>query len=262
MSSEKNFGLSEEQTKAVKNLILRMADDELIIGHRNSEWTGLGPILEEDIAFSSMAQDKLGHAQALYNILHTMGEPDADTIAFTRNEKNFYCCHLVEYPIGDYDFSIMRHFLFDTAEAVRFDMLTRSSFQPLANLAKKMRGELKYHTMHANIWINQLGKGTDESHIRMQKALDECFPLALGIFEPSDYENVLSESGIFDGEKLLQSVWMDITAEVMEKSNLKLPDLDSVTPSYGGRKGFHTEHLQPLLDEMTEVYATDPTAEW
>jgi ring-1,2-phenylacetyl-CoA epoxidase subunit PaaC len=254
-----------DNTQAIKNLLFRMADDELIIGHRNSEWTGLGPILEEDIAFSSMAQDKLGHAQALYNILHSMGEADADTLAFTRNEKNFYCCHFVEYPIRDYDFSLMRHFLFDTAEAIRFDMLTKSSCQPLANLAKKVRGEIKYHTMHANIWISQLGKATDESNIRMQAALNECYPLALGIFEKSDYEDALIESGVFDGEELLKKVWTDIVSEVIEKSNLKMPDFDESnlsTLAFGGRKGYHTEYLQPLLDEMTEVYSIDPSAEW
>ena len=256
--------LDNENSKAIKNLLFRMADDELIIGHRNSEWTGLGPILEEDIAFSSMAQDKLGHAQALYNILNSMGEADADTLAFTRNEKNFYCCHFVEYPIRDYDFSLMRHFLFDTAEAIRFDMLTKSTLEPLANLAKKVRGELKYHTMHANIWISQLAQATDESKIRMQEALNECYPLALGIFEKSDYENVLIESGVFEGEELLQKVWTDVVSEVLEKANLKLPEInsDNSTLAFGGRKGYHTEYLQPLLDEMTEVYSIDPSAEW
>src|SRR6188472_4363522 len=124
---------SDKQMTAIKDLLFRMADEELILGHRNSEWTGLGPILEEDIAFSSMAQDKIGHAQALYEVLHKNGEADTDTIAFTRKEKDFKCCHFVEYPIGDYDFSLMRHFLFDTAEAIRFDMLCESSFEPVAN---------------------------------------------------------------------------------------------------------------------------------
>ena len=253
---------SEIQISAVKDLLFRMADDELILGHRNSEWTGLGPILEEDIAFSSMAQDKIGHAQALYEILHKHGEADTDTIAFTRNEKDFKCCHIVEYPIGDYDFSLMRHFLFDTSEALRFDMLSDSAFEPVANVAKKFRGEIKYHTMHADIWINQLGNSNEESKARMQSALNECFPLALGIFEPNDYEDILAEAKIFPGEKILQVQWLEKINPVLEKANLKLPDLNSMVPAYGGRKGFHTEYLQPLLNEMTEVYSIDPNAEW
>jgi len=253
---------SDIQMKSLMDLLFRMADDELILGHRNSEWTGLGPILEEDIAFSSMAQDKLGHALALYTVLTKMGESDPDTLAFARNEKELKCCHLVEYPIGDYAFSLIRHFLFDEAEALRFEMLSSSSFEELANVAKKFRGELKYHTMHAETWLNQLGNSNEESNAKMQAALNECFPLALGIFEPSDFENVLIDSKVFEGEKDLQERWLQRIGKILEKSNLKLPDIFSVTPSYGGRKGYHTEFLQPMLDEMAEVYNIDPKAEW
>lgn len=253
---------SDMQMTAIKNLLFRMGDDELILGHRNSEWTGLGPILEEDIAFSSMAQDKVGHAQAIYEILHKSGEADIDTIAFARKEKDFKCCHLVEYPIGDYDFSLMRHFLFDTAEAVRFDMLSDSSFEPVANVAKKFRGEIKYHTMHADIWINQLGNSNEESKTRMQSTLNKCFPLAFGIFEPSEYEDILAEGKIFAGEKALQEHWLNKIKPVLEKANLTIPVVNKISGSYGGRKGLHTEYLKPLLDEMSEVYSIDPDAEW
>lgn len=254
--------LNEIQTKALKDLICRIADDELILGHRNSEWTALGPILEEDIAFSSMAQDKLGHSLALYQLLNSMGEPDPDTIAFTRKEKDFKCCHLVEYPIGEYDFSLMRHFLFDKSEAIRFDLLSRSSFEDLANIAKKFRGELKYHTMHADTWLVQLGNATEESKARMQSALNQCFPLALGIFEPGEYDEVLLTENFFPGEKVLQAMWLDSIKTILDTANLSIPDVDNVDPSYGGRKGYHTEYLKPLLDEMTEVYSIDPNAEW
>lgn len=253
---------SDKQMTAIKDLLFRMADDELILGHRNSEWTGLGPILEEDIAFSSMAQDKIGHSQALYEILHRYGEADTDTIAFSRNEKDFKCCHLVEYPIGEYDFSLMRHFLFDTAEAIRFNMLSDSNFEPVANVAKKFAGEIKYHTMHADIWITQLGNSNEESKARMQSALNECFPLALGIFEPSEYEEILISAKIFPGEKALQEQWMENIKHILDKADLKIQDVNDKEPSYGGRKGFHTEYLQPLLNEMTEVYSIDPNAEW
>ncbi len=253
---------SEVQLSAIKNLIYRMADDELILGHRNSEWTALGPILEEDIAFSSMAQDKLGHSLALYQVLHTLGEADPDTTAFARSEKDFKCCHLVEYPIGDYDFSLMRHFMFDTSEAIRFEMLSYSSYDKLANVAKKFRGEIKYHTMHADTWLVQLGNATKESKARMQSALNQCFPLALGIFEPSDFEDVLNSGNIFPGERILQEKWLESVKYILEKANLTLPEVKNVNPAYGGRKGFHTEYLKPLLDEMTEVYSIDPDAEW
>lgn len=253
---------NEDQQKAIKDLLFRMADDELILGHRNSEWTGLGPILEEDIAFSSMAQDKIGHSLALYQVLNKMGDSEPDSLAFSREEKDFKCCHFVEYPIGEYDFSLMRHFLFDNAEAIRFEMLSESTFEEIANIAKKIKGEIKYHTMHSETWIVQLGNGTEESRAKMKSTLKECFPLALGIFEPSEFEDVLSGSGIFAGEKVLREMWLERIDRVLTKANLQLPDINSATPSYGGRKGVHTEYLKPLLDEMSEVYSIDPNAEW
>src|SRR6186713_1328644 len=125
---------------AIKDLLYRIADDQLILGHRNSEWTGFGPLLEEDIAFSSMAQDKIGQSHALYQILHQLGEQVPDTVAFTRNANQFHNCIFVELPNGEYDFSLVRHFLYDTALAIRFDSLTRSACQPLAELSVKIRG--------------------------------------------------------------------------------------------------------------------------
>lgn len=249
--------------EALKELLYKMADDQLIIGHRNSEWTGLGPTLEEDIAFSSMAQDKIGQSLALYTILHEqLGERDPDTIAFLRDEKEFKCCHLVEYPIGEYDFSLVRHFLFDTAEHLRFEMLASSSYEPLAQVARKIKGEIKYHVLHAQIWMKQLGNGTEESHARMQTALNEAMPLALGIFEASMYETELIENGIFGGEEELRKRWLEAIGTTLEQSNLSLPDIDTLVAAYGGRQGYHTPHLQPMLEEMASVFRIDPGTEW
>jgi ring-1,2-phenylacetyl-CoA epoxidase subunit PaaC len=247
---------------AIKELLYKMADDQLILGHRNSEWTGFGPLLEEDIAFSSMAQDKVGQSQALYNILHSLGEAEPDTIAFMRNADQFHNCHFVELPNGEYDFSLIRHFLFDTAEALRFEMLTKSSFEPLAQLAKKIQGELRYHTMHANIWIKQLGSATEESIGKLQQSLEMAMPYALGIFEPSQNEKDLIDNGIFEGEKALQNQWLKKVEEIISQTKLILPDVNSLTPAFGGRTGKHTENLQLLLDEMSEVFRIDPSADW
>lgn len=254
--------LNTQQNTAVKNLLYKMADDLLILGHRNSEWTGLGPILEEDIAFSSMAQDKIGQAQALYAILHQLGENDPDTIAFTRDEKDYKCCQLVEYPIGEYDFSLMRHFLFDHSNWLRFDMLVNSNFEPLAQVARKFRGEIKYHVMHADTWIEKLATGNEESKARMQTALNECFHLALGIFEQGKEEETLKSSKIFEGEVELQKLWFERISTLLTKAGLQLPEEKDWKPALGGRFGYHTEHLQPLLNEMTEVFRIDPGAEW
>lgn len=249
--------------EAIKELLFKMADDALIIGHRNSEWTGLGPTLEEDIAFSSMAQDKIGYAWALYGILNKeFGEPDPDTLAFAREAKQFKCCHLVELFTRDYAFALMRHFLYDHADAMRYDLLRDSSFAGLANLAKKVHGELKYHTLHADTWAKHLGHGSEESAARMQSALNEAFPLALGIFEPGPFESDLMDTAVFVGEEVLKDSWLATIEPILDKAGLKLPDMDKTKPAFGGRMGHHTDDLEPLLKEMREVITSDPGTEW
>ena len=249
--------------EAIKDLLYKMADDALVIGHRNSEWTGIGPMLEEDLAFSSMAQDKVGHAQALYQILHdALGEKTPDELAFQREEKEFKCCQLVELPIGEYDFSLVRHFLFDHAELIRYEMLTASSFMPLAQLARKVKGEIKYHVMHADTFLKQLAQGTQESKARMQSSLDYALPYALGIFEKSTYEDVLIKEGIFGGEEKLQEKWLERVTTIVTAAGLNMPSVADSKIVYGGRKGYHSKFLEPLLDEMTEVTQIDPNAEW
>ncbi len=247
---------------ALKELLYKMADDLLILGHRNSEWTGMGPLLEEDIAFSSMAQDKIGQSYALFQLLQGLGEQAPDTVAFTRNAEQFHNCVLTELPNKEYDFSLIRHFLFDTADALRWEMLTHSSYEPLAQLAKKIQGELRYHTLHANTWVKQLGSATEDSIGRLQKSLKEAMPYALGMFEESPYEAALIADKIFAGEKTLMAAWKSKVEAVLSATQLEIPDWTVITAITGGRIGKHSEHLQPMLDEMSEVFRMDPTAEW
>ncbi len=246
----------------LKELLYKMADDLLILGHRNSEWTGMGPLLEEDIAFSSMAQDKIGQSLALFTMLNELGEQAPDIVAFTRNANQFHNCVLVELPNREYDFSLIRHFMFDTADALRWEMLSRSTYEPLALVANKIKGELRYHTLHGNTWVKQLGSATEESISRLQSSLNEITPYALGIFEPSPFENEIISSGVFEGEEKLMEAWKASVTGVISQTSLHLPDWQLITPVSGGRVGKHSKHLQPMLDEMSEVFRIDPTAEW
>jgi ring-1,2-phenylacetyl-CoA epoxidase subunit PaaC len=248
---------------AIKDLLYRLADDDLIMGHRNGEWTSLGPILEEDIAFSSMAQDEVGHAHAWYQLMHEfMGENDPDQIAFNRKVENFRSCHLTESPIGDYAFSLMRHFLYDMAESIRLESLSRSSFKPLAEMAKKLGREEKYHQMHAITWVQQLSQATPESKSRMQEALNQTWFLAYSLFEPTEFESALANEGIQPTEMELEKIWEKACTDILIQNGLTIPENGNRTAHYGGRSGKHTEYLQPLLTEMTEVFAIDPTAKW
>lgn len=249
--------------EAVKDLLFRLADDKLIMGHRSSEWIGIGPILEEDIAFASMAQDEIGHAQSYYQLLHDMGEANPDTLAFGRDLAAFRCCHLVEYPIGDYAFSLMRHFFFEMADAVRLKHLSRSSYQPLAQLATKIAREEKYHQLHARSFVQQLSRGGEEARLRMQAALDEVYPMAFGLFEPTVFSVQLAAAGVQPLEDDLMKEWRTQVEPFLSSTcGLRLPDVKDFIEHFGGRSGHHTEHLLPLLREMTEVYEIDPAAKW
>jgi ring-1,2-phenylacetyl-CoA epoxidase subunit PaaC len=246
----------------LERLLFHMADDLLILGHRNSEWTGIGPVLEEDIAFASMAQDKIGQAQALYKLINAKYDTDsADQIAFNRKENAFFSCQFVEYPIGEYDFSLVRHFLFDIAQMVRFDDLIKSSNDDLRIIAKKYQGELKYHVMHANIWMEQLMNGSEESKARINSSINNLWPKAHSIFESFEGEDELIYNKIYSGERELLSRWQNIIIEKCKNWGILLDDIKKVKTN-GGRKNIHTEFLSDLLLEMTEVFNIEPSAEW
>jgi ring-1,2-phenylacetyl-CoA epoxidase subunit PaaC len=245
----------------LQQFILQLADNLLVMGHRNSEWTGLGPIIEEDIAFASIAQDQVGQAWNLYQLLESeFGFAHPDQVAFTRNEKEFYSSHLVEQPTGEYDFSLARHYFYDLAQLIRYEMLSRSSYEPLAKLAKKFHGEVKYHVFHAQTWMKQLMDGNEVSKARMQSAVNDVFPFAMGAFESVDGEEALIAEGIFEGESALKDAWMQQVGAQLLEWGYSLPQL--AQPVLGGGKGYHSEYLQPLLDEMGEVFRLDPSAEW
>ena len=246
--------------EAVVHLLYRMADDDLIIGHRNSEWTGHAPILEADIAFSSMAQDEMGHARAYYEMLRALGEPDPDTLAFERGPREYRCASLVCLPKGDWGFSLVRQFLYDASEQVRLTALAEGSLVPLAQLAAKLRGEEKYHMMHGRTWVLRLGSSTTESHEKMQAALDRAYPHALGLFEPTEFDEALAQAGVCPREDELQGQWESAVAPVLADAGLKVPD--AAKPMFGGRVGRHPPELVELLDQMQLVYRIDPAAKW
>jgi ring-1,2-phenylacetyl-CoA epoxidase subunit PaaC len=248
---------------AVKELIIKIADDALIFGHRNSEWTGLGPTLEEDIAFSSMAQDKIGHAWNLYALLHNKyGLPNPDKFGFLRDETAYKCCRFVEIYTQDYAFALIRQFLYDHADYLRYQMLLKSTNEELRQFAQKVLGEMKYHVLHADTWIKHLGLGNQESKTRMQNALNVAFPMAFSIFEPGPYEKQLMNSSVFKGEEALQKQWLETILPIIEIAGLKAPDTKDISIHYGGRKGLHSTDFAPLIKEMSEVLITGPDIEW
>ena len=172
-------------------LLLPIADDELILGWRNSEWTGIAPFLEEDVAFSSIAQNEIGHARALYELAaHELGA-DADALAFDRRPEEYRCAPLVQLRLADdWAQTVARHFLYETADAIRLEALEAADDPEVAGLAAKMGREEVYHRMHAEMWAERL---RDEP--RFRAALEELWPFALGLLDASQREELAARVG-------------------------------------------------------------------
>ncbi len=240
--------------------LLSMADDELVLGHRNSEWTGHSPILEEDIAFSNIAQDELGHSLIWYTLHEGLTKRSPDAMAFERSWNDFTCCRFVAYPRGDFAYTVVRQYLFDEAEQVRLASFGKSSWPALKDVAAKMLREEAYHLMHVKGLLTRLGDATEESHRRMQAAVDAAFPQALGMFEQLENEDDLVKAGIFPGNSVLKQEWQARVIPVLTSASLKVPA--SLIADLGGRKRKHTDDLQLLLEDLQSVYRIAPGARW
>ncbi len=235
-----------------------MADDELILAHRNSEWTGHAPILEEDIAFSNIAVDELGHATIWYGLLADITGDEPDRLAFFREAAEFRNVQFVELPKGDWAFTIVRQFLFDAAERVRLEALGSSKYEPLAAAAAKMRNEELYHFRHSHAWLQRLGLGTEESHRRMQNALDEIWPYISQLFAQLPAEALLVEAGYVVEPSQLRTQWDDLVIPNLQQADLIVPENEIAA---SGRDE-HTQYLDDLLKDMQVVARLDPQAEW
>ena len=242
--------------------LLRIGDDRLVLGHRLSEWCGHGPILEEDIALSNMALDLIGHASALRSLAGTVeGQGrNEDALAYFRDGVEFRNALMVELPKGDFAFTIMRQFLFDAHSVLLMDALSRAGDERVAAIAAKCLKEDKYHLRHSSEWVVRLGDGTEESHMRAQRALDELWRYIDELFTPDAIDQRVAALGIEVDHESLRSRWHTMVADVVARATLALPA--DAPPRRGGRMGRHTEHLGHMLSEMQIVARSHPGATW
>ena len=246
-------------------LLLRLGDDRLVLGHRLSEWCGHAPILEEDIALANVALDLLGQATLF---LRRAGEVegkgrDEDALAYFREATEFRNCLLVEQPNGDFAFTIARQFLFDVHAVVTLDALSRSTNAEIAAIAAKSLKEAKYHVRHSGEWMLKLGDGTDESHRRAQRALDELWRFTPELFVADGVAARLAVQGVAPDLPALRPQWDGLVRDVAARATLTTPH-ESVHSAHlrGGRAGMHSEHLGHLLAEMQIVARSHPGAKW
>jgi ring-1,2-phenylacetyl-CoA epoxidase subunit PaaC len=252
---------------ALFEYLLRLGDDRLVLGHRLSEWCGHGPILEEDIALSNVALDLLGQATMF---LRLAGEVegkgrDEDALAYFREVVEFRNCQLVELPNGDFAHTIARQFLFDVYAVVLLDALSASANAGIAAIAAKSLKEAKYHVRHSGEWMLKLGDGTEESHRRVQQALDGLWRFTSELFAADAIDRELEKIGVAPDVASLAASWGRHVRDVIERATLTLPH-DVPPPraasTRGGRAGSHTEFLGHMLAEMQIVARSHPGAVW
>ena len=227
-----------------------------------SQWCGHAPILEEDIALANIALDLIGQA-SLY--LHLAGETegkerDEDTLAYFREAIAYRNLQIVELPIGDFAFTVVRQFLFDAFSLYQLEQVQTSKHEELAGIAAKGYKEVRYHIRHSSEWVQRLGDGTEESHARAQKALDDLWRFTPEMFESDEIEQRLVSVGLAADVKRIEPQWRSMVTEVLARATLKVPD--SPPMMTGGRRGRHTEYLGHMLSDMQIVARSHPGAEW
>lgn len=252
-------------------LLYQLADDELVVGHRDSEWLGLAPHIEEDIAFASIAQDEVGHATIYYKLLSDLGEGKADDLAFLRPAAERKNAVLLERPNGagtylenpnfDWGYTIARRLAYDLFDAIRLEVLTRSSYQPLAQVAAKIKREERYHLLHHTTWFKRLANGTPESRQRLQAGIAKTWEDVGGLFALGG----VATSPLFPATTTeLVDRWTAEFKALFASAGLDWPTQPLMRPTLGldGRRGQHSPDLEQLLATMGEVYRTAPGASW
>lgn len=243
---------------------LHLADNALILGQRNAEWCGHGPVLEQDIAITNISLDLVGQARNFYQYAAELINQSADksthpatedSLAYLRTEREFKNCLLVEQPNADWAQTILRQFFFSNYQFLLYQELQKSNDSQLAAIAEKSLKEVTYHLRWSSEWVIRLGDGTPESHQRMLQAIDELWRHTGEIFTVADYEK---EAGV--DPSLFQQQWLSKVKEVFDEATL--PILEKTFMQSGGKTGTHTEHLGFILTELQYIQRAYPDSQW
>jgi ring-1,2-phenylacetyl-CoA epoxidase subunit PaaC len=257
---------SSNSKKQFIDYLLHLADNSLILGHRNSEWTGHGPILEQDIALSNISLDLIGQARNFYqyaasliNQANGSTAVNEDKLAYLRNAGEFKNLLLVEQENGDWGKTMMRQFLFSCFQYYLYTALKESKDQQLAAIAGKSLKEITYHLRWSSEWVIRLGDGTGESNKRMQHALEALWTYTEEMFSRSAYEKAVLDREGFSLEHVGSS-WNKKVNDILSEATLVIPE--NIEMNTGGKEGRHSIQLENLLNEMQHLQRTYPGCEW
>jgi len=246
--------------------LLRLADSDLVLAQRLGEWVGHGPALEEDIALTNIGLDLLGQARLWFAYA---GEVEArfegtgrseDALAFLRDSGEFRNLLLVEQPNGSYADTMARQFFFDVWHGLLLAGLTGSRDARIAEIAAKAQKEVAYHVERSADWVIRLGDGTDESHARMQAAINDLWMYTGEMFEADETDRALADEGVGCDLAALAQPWREAVAAVLGEATLTVPRAEFM--QRGGRRGVHTEHLGHMLATMQWLQRSHPGAQW
>jgi ring-1,2-phenylacetyl-CoA epoxidase subunit PaaC len=242
------------------DLLRSMADDEFVIGFSDSEWTGIAPLLEEDVAMSSLSQDELGHAAALYGLLAELTGDDADAIAYDREPSAYRHARLLDHGRGDWAMTIARRYLYESSDAVRLAALAGGSWRPLADLVGKLQREERYHAMHIGSWFERLARSDGEPRDRLVAALEGLAADASTVFTPLPGEAALIDAGVLARPMAeLEAEWRDRQRPQFDRLGLPMPP-PAIDPARG--RTDHGAAFEWLYGEFTMVRRSEPGATW
>ena len=243
--------------QSIINYTLHLADNALILGQRNAEWCGHGPMLEQDIAITNISLDLIGQARSFYQYAaELMGNgATEDSLAYLRTEREFKNCLLVEQPNGDWAQTILRQFFFSAYQYYLYQSMLHHTDSRIAGIAEKSLKEVSYHLRWSSEWVIRLGDGTAESNQRLRKALGELWGYTGECFMPAAWE---TEAGI--NMAALKNEWTSKVKAVLEEATLALPE--NVFMHSGGKTGNHTEHMGFILAELQYMQRAYPNSEW
>lgn len=263
VENAKEAGGNKAYREALVDFLYRLADDDFLLGHRISEWLGIAPDIEEDIAFSSICQDEIGHATLYYNFLSELGEGKPDDLAFGRNASEFHNALFLERRNGDWAHAVARSYLYDVFEAILINELTNSSYVPLSLGVKKIQREERYHYLHMETWFKRLAIAGGEAKERLESAIAGIWPELFDLFMYGPYASLLvAEEIVPITEKELYLKWEETVKGIFETVGLTWPGSPVQSGKQGGRFGEHTKDLEELLTTATEVYRLNPVANW
>lgn len=261
----------QQYAQALTDLLFQLADDDFILAYRGSEWLGLAPHIEEDVAFSSMSQDMMGHAVMFYEMLEELGVGKADDLAQLRSADAFRNAILVERPNGighykedphyDWAYAIVRSYVYGLHKQVRLEALQNSSFLPLTLASRKMLTEHRYHLMHWQVWLKQLANSTEEARRYLDAAIAKVWADAGELTNLGPNAQSIVGFGLITGEELQKHTWLNKTKEIFQSIGIAWPGEPGV-PQEQGRAGEHTQDLVQALATLSEVYRIDPAASW